>query len=52
LFFKTFIHFKIKLIQVLFDTLSGSEELAYNVFGLAEGGEILAQMFNLVQMFF
>jgi len=32
--------------------LGGSEELAYNVFRLAEGGEILAQMFNLVQMFF
>jgi hypothetical protein len=26
--------------------------LAHNVFGLAEGGEFLAQMFNLAQMFF
>jgi hypothetical protein len=26
--------------------------LATNVFGLAEGGEFLAQMFNLAQMFF
>jgi hypothetical protein len=35
--------------QILFSVLD-STKLVFNVLGLCEGGEIEAQMFNLVQM--